>query len=192
MFTFFKNCQIQSERKEEANAARQRSCTQRKGIRLPNQTCSPGLLTGLLQFCHTYLQENKIPDAPSFLHSSRSKERAQHRAQGWKGQRFMAGTAATRSCEKKEYLGSAASRQRFFQYDSTPSVPFSQDFVTKYFQISQSFWDQNEQVLWFINCDLKYCYSSHSFGIFVGIGNRQKTAVDKLMGLKYLTAHSDC
>lgn len=57
---------------------------------------------------------------------------------------------------------------------------------SKYFQISQSHsaQDQHEKVLWFINCDLKYFYSSHLFGVFVGMGSRQKTAIYKLMGLK--------
>ena len=57
---------------------------------------------------------------------------------------------------------------------------------SKCFQISQSHSarDQNEQVLWFINCDLKSFYSPYLLGVFVGMGRRQKTAIYKLVGLK--------
>lgn len=57
---------------------------------------------------------------------------------------------------------------------------------SKYFQTSQSHsaQDQSEQLLWFINCDLKYFYSSHLFVVFVGMASIQKTAIYELMGLK--------
>lgn len=168
MFTFFRNCQIQSERTPTANAARGEALAREResiyqGRPAPpvcwQVFCKSATLTSMRMKCQTTRVLLSLSGARRGL---KTEHKAGNDDSLWQ-------TMAFSSMIHQHQLPSAR----------TPHC-------SKYFQISQSHsaQDQNEQVLWFINCDFKYFYSPHLLGVFVGMGRRQKTATNTLVGLK--------
>lgn len=73
--------------------------------------------------------------ASSIPHEARRGLNIEHKAERDNGLRQTQQELHTRAGEKKDNLGSASSRQRFFQYDSPPPVPFSQNFAPSTFKV---------------------------------------------------------
>lgn len=164
-----------SQKTQAANAARGEALT---GGGEPSYQARPAHLVCWQVFCK--------PDAPNSkrmkcqMHTAPTVPFAlqwegSNREQGWKSGGRQSRNCTQELVQRKITWALHSAGKGFFSMIHQHQFPSARTLhSSKYFQISQSHSarDQNKQVLWFINCDLKCFYSSHLFGVFVGMGSR--------------------